>query len=81
MVMEEKELVRQLKNFLLEKIMDLFGLQSLMLVSNTGMYYVNEERADWVISWHHGNGMEREEEGIVTTEDVTEEVTNNTIEW
>ncbi len=64
----ERELVRELEDFLLDKFTELFGLQSLALIENTGIYYVDYEDMSWVVTWHHGKGPEREAVGIVTIE-------------
>jgi len=68
LVRDEMELTRELEDFLLDKLVELFGLQSLALISNTGVYYVDYEDMSWVITWDHGKGEEREAVGIVSIE-------------
>ncbi len=64
----EKALKKELEDLLLDKIMDMFGLQSLTLISNTGLFYLDYESREWVITWNHGTGDKLEAVGVVWIE-------------
>ncbi len=68
LVKEEKVLVKELEEFLLDKVVEMFGLHSLTIIDNEGMYYTDYESMEWVITWSHGKGDEREAVGIVQIE-------------
>ena len=59
--MPEKVLVRKLQEFLLEKVVDMFGFQVLPILSDSGVWYDDKRRTEGRVSWNHGTGMEQEE--------------------
>ncbi len=65
-VMEEKTERRRLLSALIDAIAELFGLQIVPLLEDSGYWYEEGEVTRGIVTWHHGKGDVREEEIEIT---------------
>ncbi len=61
----ERVLRRRLEDFLLDLLTDMFGLQALMLISNSGVFYKDGVDDRYRVAWSHGRGDRKTQQGEV----------------
>jgi len=61
LTMSEKRLRAMLEDFLMEKMVELFGFQVIPLITDSGIWYENGEIREGRAVWEHGNGITKEE--------------------
>lgn len=54
-------LTKKIEDFLLDKLIDMFGFQILAIISDSGVYYVDYPTKEGVIIWHHGKDRPKTE--------------------
>ena len=62
LVKSEKKLVKELQEYILEQVVDMFGFQVLPLITDSGIWYEEGEIKTGRVSWNHGRGDFKEVE-------------------
>ena len=54
-------LAKKIEDFLLDKLVDMFGFQILAVISDSGVYFVDYPTKEGAVIWHHANDRPKTE--------------------